>query len=64
MRRIDDRYYSPKEVAEMLKLNIHTIRDHIATGELPAYRIGKKIIRISGRDLRAFIERNDQHESV
>lgn len=34
-------YYTCKEVAEILKLSLDTIRSWARTGKLPAFKIGK-----------------------
>jgi excisionase family DNA binding protein len=50
-------YYTPKEVAERLKLRVQTIYDYIRKGRLPAVRLGNRC-RIAESDLDAFLERN------
>jgi excisionase family DNA binding protein len=47
-------YYTPKEVAERLKLRVQTIYDYIRTGRLPAVRLGNRC-RIAQSDLDAFL---------
>jgi len=42
---------SPNQAAELLGLSVRTIRRRIATGQLPAYRSGRKVIRIKTADL-------------
>ena len=37
--------------AELLGLSVRTIRRRIASGQLPAYRSGRKVIRIKTSDL-------------
>src|SRR5437867_528870 len=49
-------YYTPQEVAERLKLRVHTIYDYIRKGRLPAVRLGNRC-RIAQSDLEAFLER-------
>lgn len=46
-----------EEVAEMMKVNIRTVRLWVQSGELPRVRIGTREYRISKADLRAFIEK-------
>jgi excisionase family DNA binding protein len=53
---MDTVYYTPKEVAERLKLRVQTIYDYIRKGRLPAVRLGNRC-RIAGSDLEAFLER-------
>lgn len=45
--------YTPKEVAEMLKVNERTVRRWIRAGRLPAVRFGRQL-RISAEALQKF----------
>jgi excisionase family DNA binding protein len=54
---MDTAYYTPKEVAERLKLRVQTIYDYIRKGRLPAVRFGNRF-RIAASDLEAFLERH------
>lgn len=45
------RYVSLKESAAYLGVTERTIRNFIARGEIPAYRIGSRAIRIDRGDL-------------
>jgi excisionase family DNA binding protein len=47
-------YYTPKEVAERLRLRVQTVYDYIRQGRLPAVRLGNRC-RISHSDLEAFL---------
>jgi excisionase family DNA binding protein len=51
---MDNLYYTPKEVAEQLKLRVHTVYDYIRQGRLPAVRLGNRC-RIARADLEAFL---------
>jgi excisionase family DNA binding protein len=53
---MDTVYYTPKEVADRLKLRVQTIYDYIRKGRLPAVRLGNRC-RIAASDLEAFLER-------
>ena len=46
-----------EEVAEIMKVNIRTVRAWVQSGELPRIWIGKREYRISRVDLRAFAEK-------
>lgn len=46
-------YYTPEEVAKILKISKGTVYDLIKKGDIPSYRVGKKM-RISPSDLEAF----------
>ena len=45
------------QVAAAVQVTVRTVRTWIASGELPAFRIGRRI-RISVEDLRAFAQRH------
>lgn len=45
------RLMSIAQAAELLGLSTKTIRRRIATGDLPAYRAGRRVIRVKGADL-------------
>lgn len=49
-------YYTPAEVAERLKLNMHTVLKYIRQGRLPASRLGNRY-RISEEQLQDFMAR-------
>ena len=49
-------YYTPREVAERLRLRVQTVYDYIRKGRLPAVRLGNRC-RIAHSDLEAFLER-------
>ena len=55
MQQDDIEMLTVEEVAEMMKVNIRTVRAWVLSGELPRIRIGKREYRISKADLRAFI---------
>jgi len=57
---LDDKMLTIGEVAERIRVNEKTVRNWIASGELPAFPIGKRGYRISETDLRAFIEARKQ----
>ena len=46
-------YLSLEEAAEAMSVSVKTIRRWIASGTLPAYRCGKRAIRIKLDDLEA-----------
>jgi len=53
-------YVSIKDAATMLTVHPNTVRNMIKSGELKAYRIGNKIIRIKVEDIwNAFVETKD-----
>lgn len=51
-----DEYYSPKEIATLLKVNVITVRRWIDKGKLPAIKLDKDF-RITKKDLDNFLER-------
>ncbi|WP_228941984.1 helix-turn-helix domain-containing protein [Nocardioides sp. Leaf374] len=52
-RRAIPVYLSLEEAAECMSVSVKTIRRWIAGGTLPAYRCGKRAIRIKLEDLEA-----------
>jgi excisionase family DNA binding protein len=52
-RRAIPVYLSLEEAADCLSVSVKTIRRLIAAGTLPAYRCGKRAIRIKLEDLEA-----------
>lgn len=50
-------FISLSTAAEMLGISVHTLRRRIAAGELPAFRTGKRIIRVRVRDLEKLLHR-------
>lgn len=49
--------YTPREVAELLKLRVNTVYQYIRMGKLPAAKFGNRY-RITREDLGRFIEEN------
>jgi len=52
---LDESFLTVAEVAEILKLNQQTVRNWIDRGELPAFRLGRRV-RIRRSDLDRFVE--------
>lgn len=50
-----NKFYTPKEVADYLKVSTYTIYEWIKAGKLKAYRIGRGL-RVKDADLQAFVE--------
>ena len=48
-------YYTPEEVADILKMKVTTIRKYLTQGDLKGMKIGR-IWRISEEELKEFIE--------
>jgi len=49
-------YYGPRDVARLLEIDRRTVSRLIEDGDLEAYRIGPKLIRISRSSLESFLE--------
>jgi excisionase family DNA binding protein len=49
-----EEFYTAKELAEKLKLNVMTIYRHIKAGKLRAFKIGKEF-RIEAKDFSRFM---------
>jgi len=54
--KIKKDFYTAKELAEMLSLNVMTIYRYIDAGKLKAYKIGKEF-RIDKAEFEAFLKR-------
>ena len=50
--------YSPEEIAKLLKISKGTVYELLKRGEIPSYRVGKKI-RISQADLQVFMHSSE-----
>ncbi len=50
-------FISLSAAADMLGVSVHTLRRRIAAGELPAFRTGRRIIRVRVSDLEAMLKR-------
>jgi len=37
-----EKYYTPEEIAEHLKLSVYTVKDKIRKGEIPGTKIGNR----------------------
>ncbi|WP_066633520.1 substrate-binding domain-containing protein [Desulfolucanica intricata] len=54
---------TPKEVADILKITKNTVYELIKRGELPAYRVGRKL-RVDPQDVEAYKKQGKRTESV
>lgn len=52
---MDTKFYTPREVADMLRLGVNTIYEYIRMGKLPAARFGNRY-RITEADIERFVE--------
>lgn len=50
-------FISLSAAANILGISVHTLRRRIAAGELPAFRTGRRIIRIRVSDLKKLLRR-------
>ncbi|HXF44431.1 MAG TPA: helix-turn-helix domain-containing protein [Candidatus Paceibacterota bacterium] len=57
MGTTDKKYYTAKELAEMLGLNVMTIYRYINAGKLKAYKIGKEY-RIDKSEFDRFMQKS------
>ena len=48
-------FISLSAAADILGISVHTLRRRIAAGELPAFRTGRRIIRVRLADLEALL---------
>lgn len=52
-------YYTPEEVADILKVRKHTVWNWLREGTLKGKKINGKIWRITDKDLEAFINKDE-----
>ena len=52
-------YYTPEEVADILKVRKHTVWNWLREGTLKGTKINGKIWRITDKDLEAFINKDE-----
>ena len=52
-------YYTPEEVADILKVRKHTVWNWLREGTLKGTKINGKIWRITDKDLEAFIKKEE-----
>jgi len=57
---MEDRLYSPKEVAEYLRVDIQTIYRYIKAGRIKSVKFSRKGVRITAKSLERFIEENTE----
>lgn len=50
-------FVSLAQAADILGISVHTLRRRIAAGELPAFRTGRRIIRVRVSDLERLLRR-------
>lgn len=50
-------FVSLAQAADILGISVHTLRRRIASGELPAFRTGRRIIRVRVSDLERLLRR-------
>lgn len=50
-------YLSQVQAAEILGVTERTIRNYVSRGELPAYRVGGRVVRIDPADLEKLLHR-------
>lgn len=59
---MDEKYFTPQEIAEKLKVSINTVRKWYASGKLESTKAGR-MVRISEQQLDRFLkQRNSRTE--
>lgn len=53
----EDRFYTSKELAENLKVNVMTIYRYIKSGKIKAYKFGKEF-RVEHSDFEEFLKKH------
>ena len=56
----EDSFYTPDEIAELLKVAPGTVRHWIRTGQLPGVRVGGRFWRVRSEDLEAFLDQETE----
>lgn len=56
--------YTVKEVAELLKVSEKTVREWQNARMIPFYKISEKCVRISDRQLEAFLKKRERKMEV
>jgi excisionase family DNA binding protein len=51
----EEKYWTPEEIAERLKINVRTVNRWIASGKLRAIRVGR-LWRVPDSAIREFVE--------
>jgi len=51
---MNEKLFTQQEVAEIFNISTKSVRRYIQNGELEAYRIGPRLIRIPERAIKAF----------
>lgn len=59
---MDEKFYTPQEVAAMLGVHLQTVRKWYRTGELECYKVGR--VRISESQLEAFLQKRQRGSSA
>ena len=59
---MEEKYYTPQEIAELLKINYMTVYRWIRAGKLEAYQVQKQY-RIREADFNRFMEANKRVSS-
>ncbi len=60
---MNDEFYTPQEVAKLLKISYMTVYRWIKSGKLPSYQVEKQF-RVKNTDFNAFIESYKKHEQT
>ena len=55
---MDEKFFTPKEVAELLGVHPQTVRKWYQSGQLECYRVGR--VRISDSQLERFLQKREQ----
>lgn len=58
---MDEKFFSPQEIAEMLGVHLQTVRKWYQSGALECYRVGR--VRISESQLERFLKKREQAQS-
>ena len=57
---VSEHLWTVEEVAEYLRLDPETVRAKARKGELPAYKVGKRIWRFDIKDIKACLQSSQE----
>jgi len=55
MHSIEERFFTPEQIASLLQVNVVTVRRWLNSGRLNGHHLGRKLWRISSTQLEEFL---------
>lgn len=53
---VDHQFYTCEQIADILQIDVESVRRYVRSGKLPAIKLNKRHIRISKKDFEQFLE--------